>query len=445
MHQPLRATSKESKQFMHNIGMTLKPIVAIVGAGPAGLMAAETIANSAVAASIDIHVYDAMPSAGRKFLLAGRGGLNITHSEPKAAFLNRYQPFGMPAPKAIQEAVSDFDADKLTRWVNALGISTFIGTSGRVFPEQMKAAPLLRAWLSRLKSQGVKFHTRQRLQSIALDPSSASAPLKLNFHDQLFGADLQLRATACVLALGGASWPKLGSDGQWMPWLRNLGIKVNDLQPSNCGFDCSWSEFINPRYAGAAIKNCAIAINDQPAMRGEFVITESGVEGQLIYALSPQIRETIRRQGKATMCLDLRPDQSVHQLNEKLSAPRGSRTITKHLQNTLKISDQYAALLRELSDPSSFQTVSSLAHTIKHLPLTLDRARPIGEAISSAGGVALSELDTSFMVRNCKGLFITGEMLDWEAPTGGYLLNACLASGKSSGGGVANYLSTRID
>jgi uncharacterized flavoprotein (TIGR03862 family) len=429
---------------MHNASMTSKPIVAIVGAGPAGLMAAETIANSSIAASIEIHVYDAMPSAGRKFLLAGRGGLNITHSEPKPAFLNRYQPTGLAAPLAIQQAVNDFDAEKLIQWVNALGISTFVGSSGRVFPEQMKAAPLLRAWLTRLKSQGVTFHTRQRLQSVALVPKNSKFPLSLNFHGQQLEDNQQVSVAACVLALGGASWPKLGSDGQWVPWLRNLGIKVNALQPSNCGFECTWSEFITPRYSGAAIKNCAISVDNQPALRGEFVITESGVEGQLIYALSPQIREMISRTGKATIQLDLKPDQSVHQLIEKLSAPRGSRTLTKHLQNTLKISDQYAALLRELSDKTCFQTSSSLAHAIKHLSLTINRSRPIEEAISSAGGVALSELNDSFMIKECAGLFVTGEMLDWEAPTGGYLLNAAIATGSACGSGIVNYLSNRL-
>jgi uncharacterized flavoprotein (TIGR03862 family) len=427
---------------MHNAGMSSKLIVAIVGAGPSGLMAAETLANSPNSKNFDIHLYDAMPSAGRKFLLAGRGGLNITHSEPTEKFVKRYSAeFGEVT--AIQEAVRAFDPQSLIQWVTGLGITTFVGSSGRVFPHEMKAAPLLRAWLARLKNCGVKLHSRTRLINIVPASKNKSA-IELLFE----GSDrlrYTISADACVLALGGASWAKLGSDGAWVSWLENLGLKISPLEPANCGFNCVWSDFIKSKYAGSAIKNCAVSVGELPAIRGEFVITESGIEGQLVYALSSQLRAEVKAHDSANLYIDLKPDKTQAQVLERLCTPRGSRSFAKHLQSTLNLSGQYAAILRELAPASDFAAMQTLASRIKRLKIKVTSPRPIDEAISTAGGIRLTEMNDYLMFQQFPGIFAAGEMLDWEAPTGGYLLNACLATGRVAGKGVNNFLEFRLN
>ncbi len=416
-------------------------IVAIIGAGPAGLMAAETIASQQRQnTSIEVHVYDAMPSVGRKFLLAGRGGLNLTHAENQGRFLKRFTSQETTSPSLLLNAIKAFDADALVAWTNALGITTFVGSSGRVFPHDMKAAPLLRAWLVRLKAQGVQLHARHRLDGIELQPSVGLGDLKVKL--KLLNQDLPLNITAdaCVLTLGGASWAKLGSNGAWVPWLQNLGISIAPLEAANCGFSCDLSPHLTDRYAGAAIKNCALSLpttsEEINSQKGEFVLTTKGFEGQLIYALSGSIREQIKAHGHATVMLDLKPDKTVDEIIQKLSAARGSKSTAKHLQNTLNIQGVQAALLYEFTSKLQLQSVTQLAKTIKNLPIRFNGSNPIDEAISSAGGIHFSELSDDFMLKKLPQVFAAGEMLDWEAPTGGYLLSACFATGKAAGCGV---------
>ncbi|VXB24407.1 Aminoacetone oxidase family FAD-binding enzyme [Pseudomonas sp. 8AS] len=398
--------------------------VAIIGGGPAGLMAAEVLAN----AGVRVELYDAMPSLGRKFLLAGVGGMNITHSEAKESFLSRYRE----RRAEIAHLLADFDADALRAWIHGLGIDTFVGTSGRVFPSDMKAAPLLRAWLKRLREAGVRLHTRSRWLGWNADGS-----LRLQTSD----GEQALRADACVLALGGGSWARLGSDGAWVPLLERRGLSIAPLQPANCGFEVAgWSEHLRDKFAGAPLKNVALALDDEPARRGEFILTAKGVEGSLVYALSAAIRERINQAGSATLHLDLQPDRSLEKVSQLLAKPRGSRSMAKHLHSQLGLDGVKAALLRELTSPAQFADPALLAAAIKALPLTLLRPRPLDEAISSAGGVPFEQLDSNLMLRQLPGVFCAGEMLDWEAPTGGYLLTACFASGRAAGLGVLQWL-----
>ncbi|MBD9485302.1 TIGR03862 family flavoprotein [Pseudomonas sp. PDM14] len=401
--------------------------VAVIGGGPAGLMAAEVLA----AAGVQVDLYDAMPSVGRKFLLAGVGGMNITHSEAKDAFLGRYRE----RREEVARLLADFDADALRQWIHGLGIDTFVGTSGRVFPTDMKAAPLLRAWLKRLRDAGVQIHTRQRWLGWNADGS-----LRLRGVD----GEQTVRADACVLALGGGSWARLGSDGAWVPLLAQRGVTVAALQPANCGFEVGgWSALLRDKFAGAPLKNVSLRLGDQPARRGEFILTRDGVEGSLVYALSAAIRERIAQGGSATLHLDLLPDRPLDKVIAALSKPRGSRSMAKHLHGQLGLDGVKAALLRELTDAAQFAEPSALATAIKTLPLTLLRPRPLDEAISSAGGVPFEALDTSLMLRQLPGVFCAGEMLDWEAPTGGYLLTACFASGRSAGLGALAWLKSQ--
>ncbi len=401
--------------------------VAIIGGGPAGLMAAEGLSQ----AGVRVDLYDGMPSVGRKFLLAGVGGMNITHSEAYPAFLSRYAE---RAPN-IAPLLRAFDADALCRWIHELGIETFIGSSGRVFPTDMKAAPLLRAWLKRLRDSGVVIHTRHRW--LGWDENGA---LRIDSPE----GEKTLNPDATLLALGGGSWSRLGSDGAWMLPLEQRGVGLAPLQPSNCGFEVqAWSEVLVSKFAGAPLKNIAIGLNDDVPRLGECVITATGIEGSLIYALSAPIREAINVHGAATIHIDLLPGRPVDKLQAALSKTRGSRSMAKHLHSQVGIDGVKAALLRELTDAATFADPALLARVIKALPLTLVKTRPLDEAISSAGGVTFEAMDERLMLKALPGVFCAGEMLDWEAPTGGYLLTACFASGRAAGIGMLDWLKQR--
>ncbi|WP_047303526.1 TIGR03862 family flavoprotein [Pseudomonas fluorescens] len=398
--------------------------VAIIGGGPAGLMAAEVLSQ----AGVRVDLYDGMPSVGRKFLLAGVGGMNITHSEAYPAFLSRYAE---RAPQ-IAPLLRSFDADALCRWIHDLGIETFIGSSGRVFPTDMKAAPLLRAWLKRLRDSGVVIHTRHRW--LGWDEHGA---LRIDSPE----GEKTLKPDATLLALGGGSWSRLGSDGAWMLPLEQRGVGLAPLQPSNCGFEVqAWSELLVSKFAGAPLKNIAIGLNDDIPRLGECVITATGIEGSLIYALSAPIREAINQYGAAVIHIDLLPGRPVDKLQAALSKPRGSRSMAKHLHSQVGIDGVKAALLRELTDAATFADPALLARAIKALPVTLVKTRPLDEAISSAGGVTFEALDEQLMLKALPGVFCAGEMLDWEAPTGGYLLTGCFASGRAAGLGIVQWL-----
>ena len=398
--------------------------VAVIGGGPAGLMAAEALA----AGGARVELFDAMPSVGRKFLLAGKGGLNLTHSEPFDAFAGRYGA----RRDAIEPMLRVFGPAELRTWAQGLGVSTFAGSSGRVFPTDMKAAPLLRAWLARLRAAGVLFHMRHRW--LGWDASSAlcfAAPR----------GELAHHADAVVLALGGGSWSRLGSDGAWVPLLEQRGVEIAALQPSNCGFDVAgWSEFFRSRFAGQPMKTVALSVQGAGGtvfeQAGEFVITEGGVEGSLIYAASAFARELIAANGSAVVHIDLLPGRSAEFVQAEVARPRGSRSLSTHLKSRLGIDGVKAALLHELLPREAIADPVRLAQAIKALQLSLMRPRPIDEAISSAGGVRLDALDDRLMLRALPNVFCAGEMLDWEAPTGGYLLTACMASAVVAARGV---------
>jgi len=402
--------------------------VAIIGGGPAGLMAAEVLGQ----AGVNVDLYDAMPSVGRKFLLAGVGGMNITHAEDYAAFVSRY---GERAGD-LRPLLDAFSPDSLREWIHGLGIDTFVGSSGRVFPSDMKAAPLLRAWLKRLRESGVQLHTRQRW--LGWDEHGA---LRIAGPQ----GETQVEADATLLALGGGSWARLGSDGAWVPLLQNRGIAIAPLQPANCGFEVAgWSEHLREKFAGAPLKTVSLALPGEAPRKGEFVLTATGIEGSLVYALSAPIRNTINRDGVATVLLDLLPDRTLTQIASALARPRGSQSMAKHLHRQLKLDGVKAALLRELTDATTFQAPQALAAAIKALPIRLVRPRPLDEAISSAGGVPFEDLDEGLMLRRLPGVFCAGEMLDWEAPTGGYLLTACFASGRAAAEGMLRWLRANV-
>ncbi|MFC4274702.1 TIGR03862 family flavoprotein [Achromobacter aloeverae] len=405
------------------------PLVVVVGAGPAGLMAAQVLA----AAGARVEVYDAMASAGRKFLLAGRGGLNLTHSEPLPAFLGRYDAAARPR---IERWLGALSPQALRDWALGLGVRTFVGTSGRVFPEEMKAAPLLRAWMARLRADGVHFHMRHRWLGWTEGPASTSAALRFAGPQ----GETSVAADAVVLALGGASWARLGSDGAWVSVLREQGVAVHALAPSNCGFDAPWSPFLRDRHAGEPVKAVAARVGDGEPRRGEFIVTATGVEGGLVYALSAALREQWRARGYAEMRVDLLPQMDAARVAMDVAHPRGARSWSSHLQSRLKLKGVKMALLRECAPAQAFQDPAWLARCIKDLPIRLSRPRPIDEAISSAGGVCLDELDEDLQLRRMPGVFCTGEMLDWDAPTGGYLLTACFAAGAVAGAGAARRL-----
>lgn len=428
--------------------------VAIIGGGPAGLMAAEALAAGLGAGrpavdGIKIEIFEAMPSLGRKFLMAGKGGMNITHAEPLVDFIGRYgERSGQVAPW-----LETFGPGALREWIHGLGIETFVGSSGRVFPREMKAAPLLRAWLHRLRASGVQFHVRHRWLGWAGDALCFSTPV----------GDIRVVADAVILALGGGSWARLGSDGAWVPVLAGQGIAVAPLKPANCGFDVGWSRHFSERFAGQPVKPvtacCSPASGDdagtpgapeseapppagcgQRQKQGEFNITASGIEGGLVYAWSAPLREALARHGQATLWLDLAPGRSRERLVANLSRPRGRDSLATHWRRCLGLEGVKAGLLREICSPEVLHSAERLAAAIKALPLTLTATRPLDEAISTAGGVAFDGLDEKLMVRSRPGLFCAGEMVDWEAPTGGYLLTACLASGRVAGLGAARWL-----
>ena len=398
--------------------------VAIVGGGPAGLMAAE----SAIAAGAEVELFDAMPSVGRKFLLAGKGGLNLTHSEPMESFLSRYGT----RRAVLEPAIRSFPPTALRAWARELGVDTFVGTSGRIFPTDLKAAPLLRAWLHRLRQAGVQFHVRHRWRGW-----DEEGRVRFTTPQGLIHA----HADAVVLALGGGSWPHLGSDAAWIQILADQNVQIAPLKPANCGFDIRWSEHFCTKFAGHPVKTVQVSVKavDNTVIRhmGEFVVTANGVEGGIIYAISAHTRDVITEEGTATLRLDLAPDRSLQQLTEDLSRPRGKRTVATHLKRCAGIAGVKAGLLREAMPKEILADPIRLAAAIKSLPLTLIAPRPMQEAISTAGGVSYEALDTRLMLRSIPGVFCAGEMLDWEAPTGGYLLTGCLATGRLAGAAAA--------
>ena len=429
--------------------------VIVVGGGPAGLMAAEVLS----AAGVQVHVFDAMPSVGRKFLLAGKGGLNLTHSEPADIFASR---FGARRAQ-IEALLQGFDGDQVREWAKGLGVATFVGSSGRVFPSDLKAAPLLRAWLFRLRhpatGPSVQFHMRHRWTGWSADRQDGTT---LCFDTPQ--GPVQHQADAVVLALGGGSWARLGSNGAWVPWLQARGVAVAPLLPANCGFDVAvqqglppggqalpvqvvtepmragWSEHFASRFAGQPFKSVAIHFTTSQGVsfqrKGEFVATATGVEGSLIYAASSLLRDDIIQQGHATFHLDLLPDMSAEKVLAEVRHPRGSRSLSSHLKSRLSIDGIKAAMLHELLTKEQMNDPALLAAAIKALLINLVAARPIDEAISTAGGVLFEAIDQNLMLEQLPGVFCAGEMLDWEAPTGGYLLTACFASGKRAGQGV---------
>ncbi|HEX6549838.1 MAG TPA: TIGR03862 family flavoprotein [Gammaproteobacteria bacterium] len=398
------------------------PTAIIVGGGPAGLMAAEVLSK----AGIVVDIYDAMPSVGRKFLLAGVGGLNLTHSEDTQRFLARYGK----SSSWVRPWLEVFGSAALRTWAQSLGVETYVGSSGRVFPREMKAAPLLRAWLRRLRQTGVRFHLRHRWRGWQGDELLFDTP----------AGQRTERADVTVLALGGGSWPRLGSNGAWVPWLQQRGIPVATLKPSNCGFEVEWSDYFRSHYAGEAVKRVNAWLDGGSPQAGEFIVTRHGVEGGLIYALSHELRERIESRGSATLHLDINPAKDTARLTADLSKPRGAQSLANHLRKQAGVEGVKAGLLREAFSAADLTEPARAARAIKDLPLRLVAARPLEEAISSAGGVVSTAMDERLMLHAMPGVFCAGEMLDWEAPTGGYLLTACFASGYVAGQGAIQWL-----
>lgn len=396
--------------------------VAIIGAGPAGLMAAEVISAGGAA----VIVYDAMPSVGRKLLMAGRGGLNLTHSEALPAFLARYRE---AAPR-LDAAISDFSPDRLRQWCEDLGESTFVGSSGRVFPKAMKASPLLRAWLRRLDNAGVQFALRHRWTGW-----DAQGALLFQTPD----GPRAIKPDATMLALGGASWPRLGSDGAWCEILSAKGVAITPLKPANSGFTVAWSNIFRDRFEGQPLKGIALTIGSH-SVRGEALITRDGIEGGAVYALSAELREAIAVSGEAMAQIALRPDLATNDLVTRLGAPRGKQSLSTFMRKALQLSPVAIGLLQEAAIGAGRQlgsySADQLAILINALPIKFTGIAAIARAISTAGGIAFDELDADFMISRLPGVFAAGEMLDWEAPTGGYLLQACFATGVAAGQGV---------
>ncbi len=400
---------------------------ALIGGGPAGLMAAEIL----VQAGMQVDLYDAMPSAGRKFLVAGKGGLNLTHSEPFEQFLGHYGK----RRAQLEPMLRLFGPDELRTWAAGLGVKTFVGSSNRVFPVGMKSAPLLRLWLARLRDSGVIFHFRHTWLGWNADNS-------LRFDTP--GGEISVQADAVLLALGGGSWPITGSTGAWAPLLAGRGVAVASLKPSNCGFDVAWSEHFRTRFAGHPLKSVALSFTDSKGntshQQGEFVITKTGLEGSLIYACSALLRDEIEASGRLVIRLDLAPGWTHERLVQRLSRPRGSRSMASHLEKSVGIKGVKAGLLWEFVAKDDFADPERLSLAIQDLPVPLLAPRPLEEAISSAGGVRFEELDDHLMLHKLPGVFCAGEMLDWEAPTGGYLLTACFASGRAAGLGALEWI-----
>jgi uncharacterized flavoprotein (TIGR03862 family) len=409
------------------------PTAVVIGGGPAGLMAAEQIARAGFAVSI----YDAMPSVGRKFLLAGVGGMNITHAENTARLLTRYAE----AQTALTPFIEAFDGQVLREWVHELGIKTFVGSSQRVFPEQMKAAPLLRAWLHRLRLLGVRFYPRYRWHGWTAEGAlhfvagSTTGTATLN---------VMVQADVCVLALGGGSWSRLGSDGAWVPLLRTHGVNVADLEPANAGFETRWSDMFAERFGGTPLTTVGLSTTDGDGqvhrLRGEATISRYGLEGTTVYALSGVLRDTLKQQGHAQLSLDLLPDRTLENITDMLRKPRGRMSQSNFLRKQLKLTPVKIALLHEIAGGSIEKDPPRLAQTIKDLSITLTAIRPLDEAISSAGGVCFSAVNENLMLHHRPGVFCAGEMLNWDAPTGGYLLTACFATGRAAGLGAVKWL-----
>ncbi|MGE5158237.1 MAG: NAD(P)/FAD-dependent oxidoreductase [Gemmatimonas sp.] len=400
---------------------------AVIGAGPAGLMAAEVLAQGGVG----VTVYDAMPSAGRKFLMAGRGGLNLTHSEPLPQFLARYRE---AAPR-LEAAIAAFPPERLRAWSDELGQPTFVGSSGRVFPRAFKASPLLRAWLRRLNAAGVRFALRHRW--IGWDDEG-----HLVFRTA--DGERAVEARATVLALGGASWPRLGSDAAWVDTLTAKGVTVAPLKPANCGFTVAWSEVFRDRFEGQPLKGIALSFGSH-SFRGEAIVTRNGLEGGAIYALAADLRAAIETSGDAILQIALRPDLEPNEFAKRLQAPRGKQSLSNFLRKAVQLPPVAIGLLQEVALASGISLSSlspeQLGAFINAVPIKLTGLAPIARAISTAGGIAFDELDADFMIRKLPGVFAAGEMLDWEAPTGGYLLQACFATGAAAGRGALRRLS----
>ncbi len=409
------------------VNSSQKTRVLVIGGGPAGLMAAEVLSGGGV----QVELYEAKPSPGRKFLVAGVGGLNLTHSEDSKAFLSRYGD----RQGQIEPWLRAFGPDDLRAWALDLGFETFVGSSGRVFPAGMQAAPLLRAWLECLKSRGIRFHTRHRWRG-------------WDEHGHLLfdtrKGRLRLEPAPLVLALGGGSWPQLGSDGHWVRLLADRGIPVAPLRPSNCGFETPWSAHFRERFAGRPVKSVALSFTGAGGRhfqaQGEFVVTGYGLEGSLVYAASALIRDQIDRSGSARITLDLAPGRTLDWLRERLARSRPGDSLANRLRKAAGIHGVKAGLLRECTDSMVWEDPSALARALKQLPVILHATRPLAEAISSAGGVLFEALDEHLMLRELPGVFCAGEMIDWEAPTGGYLLTACFASGFVAGRGMLAWL-----
>ena len=404
--------------------MFTKPTVAVIGGGPAGLMAAETLARGGAA----VAVYDRMANPGRKFLLAGRGGLNLTHSEPLTAFLPHYGA----AAEHLRPALEALPPDGLRAWCHELGETTFVGTSGRVFPKSLKASPLLRAWLGRLSELGVKFERGMQWMGWSSEGG-------LTFVAR-YGEKRSVHANAALLALGGASWPRLGADGSWVPLLAKRDVEITPLTAANCGVTLAWSGIVRTRFAGEPLKRIALSVNGA-TVRGEAMITTAGLEGGAVYELGPAIREQLAKHQSCSITLDLRPDFTQDELAARIARPRGKQSLSNHLRKVAGLPPVAIALTHEgqqtlPADPAA------LARAIKAVPLTVTGLAPIDRAISTAGGIAWAELDEHFMLRRLPGVFAAGEMLDWEAPTGGYLLQACFSTGHAAALGALAYLAS---
>lgn len=399
----------------------MKKSIAIIGGGPAGLMAAEVLSEH----NLQVNVYDSMPSFGRKFLMAGKSGLNITHSESYEKFVTRYGE----RQKEIKSHLKNFTAEDVRAWAKELGVETFVGTSGRVFPKEMKASPLLRMWLKRLQENGVKFFTRHHWKGWENDYLIFDSP----------NGEIKIKPDATVLALGGASWSKLGSSGEWSSWLSEAGVKVEAFRPSNCGFVVDWSNHFREKFHGHPIKSVTLSFEDFK-QQGEFIVTKTGVEGSLIYAASSKLRDSIQSTGSAALQLDLAPDSSREKLIHALAKPRGSRSMTSHIEKTIGLKGVKVGLLYEFVSKEDFANIEKLVDAIKNLQIPLIATSLIDKAISTAGGINFDELDSNLMLKKIPGVFCAGEMLDWEAPTGGYLLTACFATGRSAGRGTLNFI-----
>ena len=398
----------------------LKPVCAIIGGGPAGLMAAETLALE----GIDVHVFDAKPSFGRKFLMAGKSGLNVTKSEGYSDLIKKFKSRNLE----LESSLSDFESSHVIEWCEGLGQETFVGTSGRVFPKTMKASPLLRAWLQRLTDLGVTFRTKHRW--VGFD----GAALLFETPD----GKLRVEPQATIFALGGKSWSRLGSDGAWVELFKKQGVELADFQPSNCGFDCAWDEHFSSRFEGEPVKNVVLTVGDKSA-RGDFVVTKTGIEGGIIYTQSAAIRDCLlKEQGEIT--LDLMPDVKLEKLTKAFARDRGKNSFSNHARKVARLKGVKLGLLRLCAPDLDVTNAEEVASQLKALKLPVTAPRPIDEAISTAGGVTFDGLDEDFMLKNRLGTFVAGEMLDWDAPTGGYLITACLATGRRAGRGVLEWL-----